>query len=139
LKYLEAYLDFVPRKKKRAPKKKSKKTSRRMVLPREVTDGLAQMGGYKQLLAVIPKTGILQSISQYHHAMSDPIRLRILWALSVSELCPCLLKKVANVSDSKLSYHLRLLEKAELISSRRAKNWRIYSITEDGLASLGKL
>jgi len=137
LKYLEAYLDFVPRKKKHAPKKMKK--PRKMVLPKEVTDRLAEVGGYRQLITVIPKTGILQSIAQYHHAMSDPIRLRILWALSVSELCPCLLKKVAKVSDSKLSYHLRLLEKAELIRPRRAKNWRIYSITEDGLASLGKL
>jgi DNA-binding transcriptional ArsR family regulator len=137
LKYPEGYLDFVPRKKKRAPKKK--KPSRKMVLPQEVRDGLAQMGGYKELLAAVPKTLILQSIAQYHHAMSDPIRLRILWSLSVSELCPCVLKKVAQVSDSKLSYHLRLLEKAELISSRRSKNWRIYSVTEDGLAALGKL
>lgn len=139
MKYLEAYLDFVPRKKKRPPRKKRKKPSRKMVLPQEVRDGLDQIGGYQQLLTTIPKTIILQSITQYHHAMSDPIRLRILWALSVSELCPCLLKKVAQVSDSKLSYHLRLLEKAELISSRRVKNWRICSITEDGLASLGKL
>ncbi|OGS41651.1 MAG: hypothetical protein A3K67_04750 [Euryarchaeota archaeon RBG_16_62_10] len=67
--------------------------------------------------------------AEYHHALSDPTRQRILWALSMSDLCPCLLKRIARVSDSKLSYHLAVLERSGLVRVRRTRNWRIYSIT----------
>ena len=72
--------------------------------------------------------------------MADHTRLKILWALSNMDLCPCVLTVIADVSDSKLSYHLRILESARLIESRRTKSWRIYSITEEGerTLSLGK-
>jgi DNA-binding transcriptional ArsR family regulator len=61
-------------------------------------------------------------------AKADPVRLRILEALSVSDLCPCLLREITGVTDSKLSYHLRILENAGLARSRRSRNWRIYSL-----------
>ncbi len=48
------------------------------------------------------------------------------------DLCPCVLKVIADVPDSRLSYHLRILESARLIKSRRTRNWRIYSITNEG-------
>lgn len=68
--------------------------------------------------------------------MADHTRLRILWALSNMDLCPCVLTVIAGVSDSKLSYHLKVLESARLIKSRRTRSWRIYSITEEGERAL---
>jgi ArsR family transcriptional regulator len=47
-------------------------------------------------------------------------------------LCPCLLKEITELSDSKLSYHLNILEKVKLIESFSQKKWRIYVLTELG-------
>ena len=84
-----------------------------------------------------PSEGRLKKEAKRHQSLADHTRLKILWAISKMELSPCVLKVVAGVSDSKLSYHLRVLEEAEMVRSRRMKNWMLYSITKLGLEKLG--
>ncbi len=64
--------------------------------------------------------------------LSDPVRIHILKALQVSELCVCILVELTDYKHSALSYHLKLLKDAELIDSRRDKNFQIYYLTEPG-------
>ncbi|WP_094226662.1 ArsR/SmtB family transcription factor [Methanolobus psychrotolerans] len=64
--------------------------------------------------------------------LSDPVRIRILKALRVSELCVCVLVEITDYKHSALSYHLKLLKDAELVDSRRDKNFQIYYLTEPG-------
>jgi DNA-binding transcriptional ArsR family regulator len=45
-------------------------------------------------------------------------------------------KEITGTSDSKLSYHLRILESERMICAKRVKSWRVYSITRRGRASL---
>jgi len=108
-------------------------------LPPEVCAGLDEVGGLDSLDRRIPSHARIAATARRHRALSDEIRLKLLYALSVTDMCPCILKTIARTSDSKLSYHLRLLESEGLIVSKRVKNWRIYSITEDGRVSLGML
>jgi len=65
-------------------------------------------------------------------AVSHPIRLRILRALKVDELCVCVFVVMMKCKYSKLSYHLKLLKKAGLIESTKEKNFLIYRITDFG-------
>ncbi|WP_342306230.1 metalloregulator ArsR/SmtB family transcription factor [Methanolobus sp. ZRKC5] len=64
--------------------------------------------------------------------LSDPVRIRILKALQVSELCVCVLVEITDYKHSALSYHLKLLKDAELVDSRRDKNFQTYFLTEPG-------
>ena len=80
----------------------------------------------------LPDEDRLNSEADINQALSEPIRLRILYALNKCNMCPCLLKEMTALSDSKLSYHLNILEKANLIRSFPQKKWRIYTITEMG-------
>ncbi|WP_321429562.1 metalloregulator ArsR/SmtB family transcription factor [uncultured Methanolobus sp.] len=64
--------------------------------------------------------------------LSDPVRIRILKALQVSELCVCVLVEITDYKHSALSYHLKLLKDAGLVDSRRDKNFQIYHLTETG-------
>ncbi len=71
--------------------------------------------------------------------LSDPVRIRILKALQVSELCVCVLVEITDYKHSALSYHLKLLKDAELVDSRRDKNYQIYYLTEPGEKLLGTI
>ena len=102
----------------------------RIELPPQVAKEVTRAGGYGKVVSGIPSRGQLSTTAKHHLALSDPKRLKILWALSSSDLCPCLLKKITKISDSRLSYHLRILEENRLIRSRRSKSWRIYTITD---------
>lgn len=65
-------------------------------------------------------------------ALSDPIRVRILKALHVADLCVCVLVELLDCEYSKLSYHLKLLKAAGLIDCTKEGNFLIYHLTELG-------
>lgn len=64
--------------------------------------------------------------------LSDPTRLKILKALEVRNLCVCVLVEITDYKHSALSYHLKLLKEADLVNSRRERNFQIYYLTEFG-------
>jgi len=65
-------------------------------------------------------------------ALSDPIRVRILKALHIEDLCVCVLVEFMDCEYSKLSYHLGVLKKARLIDCKKDGNFLIYHLTEFG-------
>jgi DNA-binding transcriptional ArsR family regulator len=101
-------------------------------LPMEMEEALRQKGGLGGLKKLVPDQNDLKSEAECFQAVSDPIRLQILHALLVIDLCPCILREITDLSDSGLSYHLNILEKAGLIESSPRKKWRIYILTELG-------
>ncbi|NJD75696.1 MAG: winged helix-turn-helix transcriptional regulator [Candidatus Methanoperedens sp.] len=71
--------------------------------------------------------------------LSDPVRLHILLALAVQELCVCVLVEITDYKYSALSYHLKLLKEMELVDSRREGNFLLYSLTERGGVTLNMI
>lgn len=107
-----------------------------VLAPGEVVENVEILGGLDSLKSKLPPDDELEKMAHTYKALADPIRMKILWALSQSDLCPCILKEILDISDSKLSYHLNILESAGHITSRKEKNWRIYSLTEKGSSVL---
>lgn len=64
--------------------------------------------------------------------LADPIRIRILKALYIADLCVCVFAELLDCHYSKLSYHLRLLKDAGLIEYTKEGNFLIYRLTESG-------
>ena len=62
------------------------------------------------------------------HALSDPLRVQVLDLLRDRELCVCDLCEVLNVTQSKLSFHLKTLKEAQLVRSRQEGRWIYYSL-----------
>lgn len=62
------------------------------------------------------------------HALSDPLRLKVLDLLRTQELCVCDLCQALEVPQSKLSFHLKVLKEAELVRSRQEGRWIYYSL-----------
>ena len=73
------------------------------------------------------------------HALSDPIRLSILQLLRGGERCVCDLQDDLETAQSKLSFHLKVLKDAGLVSDRREGRWSYYTIVPDALAEVHDL
>lgn len=70
-------------------------------------------------------------------ALSDEMRLHLLQRISSSdEICVCKLMEEFAMAQSKLSYHLKLLLEAELISVRPFGKWNFYSANKTLLQQL---
>ncbi|MFM7449017.1 MAG: ArsR/SmtB family transcription factor [Leptolyngbyaceae cyanobacterium] len=72
----------------------------------------------------IPSTLIVSGF----HALSDPLRLRVIELLREQELCVCELCEALSVTQSKLSFHLKALRAADLVRARQEGRWIYYSL-----------
>src|SRR5688500_5444004 len=78
----------------------------------------------------------LHRAAQLFHALSDETRLAILDMLRGGELCVCDLQSALVAAQSRLSFHLRVLEVAGLATDRREGRWSYYSIVPEALAEV---
>jgi ArsR family transcriptional regulator, arsenate/arsenite/antimonite-responsive transcriptional repressor len=67
------------------------------------------------------------------HALSDPTRLEILRCLASCERCVCDLTDALDASQPRLSFHLKVLREAGLVSDRRSGRWVYYTVNRDAL------
>ena len=70
------------------------------------------------------------------HALSDPTRLEILARLRSGEQCVCDLMSVTGAAQSRLSFHLRVLKDAGLVTDRREGRWAYYRVVDEALTAL---
>ncbi|WP_071191101.1 metalloregulator ArsR/SmtB family transcription factor [Trichormus sp. NMC-1] len=71
---------------------------------------------------------IHNSIVAGFHALSDPIRVSVIELLRQRELCVCDLCDALEISQSKLSFHLKNLKEANLVNARHEGRWIYYSL-----------
>jgi ArsR family transcriptional regulator len=72
-------------------------------------------------------------IERLFHALSDGKRLRILEILRSGECCVCDLAGSLDIRQSLLSFHLRTLRDAGLVSDRKEGRWVHYALNEEAL------
>jgi ArsR family transcriptional regulator len=67
------------------------------------------------------------------HALSDETRLSILQRLRLGERCVCDLTDAMDAAQSRLSFHLKVLKDAGLVTDRREGRWMYYSLNQQTL------
>ena len=72
------------------------------------------------------------------HALSDETRLEIVRRLSQGERCVCELTGALDAAQSRLSFHLKTLKAAGLVSDRRAGRWVYYSLVPGALDEIAE-
>src|SRR5918995_1187665 len=77
--------------------------------------------------------------AQLFHALSDETRLSILKRLRFGERCVCDLTDALEAAQSRLSFHLKVLKDAGLVTDRREGRWMYYTLNTDALAEMGEL
>lgn len=76
----------------------------------------------------------LNRATQLFHALSDGTRLSILQRLRMGERCVCDLTDALDAAQSRLSFHLKVLKEAGLVTDRREGRWMYYTLDTDALA-----
>src|ERR671923_591986 len=78
----------------------------------------------------------LDRAAQLFHALSDQTRLSILQRLRYGERCVCELTDALDAAQSRLSFHLKVLKEAGLVSDRREGRWMYYTLNPDTLEEM---
>ena len=66
-------------------------------------------------------------------ALGEPTRLKILRLLAEQELCVCELEEILDMSQPRVSQHLKVLKQAGLVKERREAQRRICSFDQNAL------
>ena len=74
-----------------------------------------------------------ENLSKKLRVISDPKRLKIIDMLSCDELCACEILEKFDITQPTLSYDMRKLEEAGLVTSRREGKNTFYSLDEASL------
>lgn len=70
----------------------------------------------------------MQDVIKAMRALSDETRLRILNVLLERECCVCEVMQVLDISQSRASRNLGILQDAGFLKSRRSGAWMYYSV-----------
>ncbi len=83
--------------------------------------------------------GTYQENAKVFKALCDPKRLAILEQLRSGEKCACVLQEPMDLTQSGLSYHMKILCDSGLVASRQEGKWTHYRLDETGRDKAVKL
>ena len=77
--------------------------------------------------------------TQLFHALSDETRLAVVEMLHDGERCVCDLQDALDVAQSRLSFHLKVLKDAGLVTDRKDGRWVHYALSSEAFQELATL
>src|SRR3990170_7853564 len=77
--------------------------------------------------------------ARWFHALADETRLGILDRLRDGEQCVCDLTDALATGQSRLSFHVKTLKDAGLVTDRREGRWVYYALNPDAFAILDRV
>ena len=80
--------------------------------------------------ASMPSDGLIQDAAVFFKVLGDPARIRIIQALSVSELCVCDLTAVLAMKQPAVSQHLKTLRQTGFVKYRKDGKIVYYSLAD---------
>ncbi len=90
----------------------------------------------KKVIDEQPDDEILYDLAELFKVFGDSTRIKILYALSVSELCVGDIAQLLNLSQSSVSHQLRILKDAKLVRFRREGKVVFYALDDDHVRTI---
>lgn len=82
---------------------------------------------------IVQDNANLDDISAFFKGLADPTRLKIISLLWLEDLCMCEIVDALGAASSTINHHLKIMEKGNVIESRREGKFTIYHLNKEGL------
>jgi ArsR family transcriptional regulator len=69
-------------------------------------------------------------------ALADPLRINIVQALADGERCVCDLTEMLGLTQSRLSFHLKVMRQAGVLRAREQGRWVYYRLEPEAIRQL---
>jgi len=84
----------------------------------------------------VPQSTQTCEIPALMKALADPIRMEVVQTLAGGERCVCELTEALGVAQSRLSFHLKVMRQAGLITAREEGRWVYYKLAPQAFAQV---
>ncbi|MBR6918343.1 MAG: helix-turn-helix transcriptional regulator [Clostridia bacterium] len=78
----------------------------------------------------------LFDLAELFKIFGDSTRIKILYTLSVSEMCVCDIAQILGMTISAVSHQLSVLRRSKLVGTRREGKTIFYSLADDHVTSI---
>lgn len=78
----------------------------------------------------MPDENMVRGIGDFFRVLGEPTRIKIVNALSESEMCVCDLAATLQMNQPAISHHLSILKQADLVRYRKAGKVVYYSLSD---------
>ena len=90
-----------------------------------------------RIQATITKNSeLFDELAQLYKLFGDSSRIKILCALTQSEMCVSEISEFLSITQSAVSHQLRILKSSNLVKSRREGKNIVYSLTNDHIKTI---
>jgi len=86
--------------------------------------------------ARLPPEEAIKGQAEFLKALSDPARIKIIYALKGGELCVCEIMARLNMPQTMVSHHCKILKVAGIVSDRKCGKWVHYSLKDIRVLSM---
>lgn len=90
----------------------------------------------QKVMKVMPEDGQLSDLAEFFKIFGDSTRIKILYALSQSEMCVCDIANLLQMGQSAISHQLRVLKQMRLVKSRRDGKTVFYSLADGHIETI---
>lgn len=84
----------------------------------------------------MPSDDSLCELAELFKSFGDTTRMKILYALSVSDMCVCAIAELLHMEQSAISHQLKKLRQAKLVDCRREGRTVYYTLDDDHVREL---
>ena len=85
----------------------------------------------ERVRAHFPDINNLKLLSRLYKVIADDTRLKILWALSLDDLCVCDLAALLDMTKSAISHQLKILRDSNLVKFDKRGKVAFYSLSDN--------
>ena len=85
---------------------------------------------------VMPQEQELLDLAEFFKVFGDSTRIKILYALSQSEMCVCDIATLLQMGQSAISHQLRVLKQMRLVNFRRDGKTVFYSLSDGHIQTI---
>lgn len=86
--------------------------------------------------AITRNSEVFEELAQLYKMFADSSRVKILVALTQSEMCVGEISEFLSITQSAVSHQLRILKTSNLVKSRRNGKTVIYSLADEHIKSI---
>ena len=101
-------------------------------MPLKVTDETT----LAKVSQALPSAEVFTDLSDLYKVLADYTRARILWALSVNEMCVGDIAILLGMTSTAVSHQLRVLKTARLVKSERRGRTIYYSFADEHVSDI---
>jgi DNA-binding transcriptional ArsR family regulator len=75
-------------------------------------------------------------LGNLYSVFSDPMRIKIIFALFEREMCVCDISEILSASQSNISHHLAILKANDLVTYKKQGKQVIYSLKDEHIKAI---